>query len=197
MKQILLWLFICMFAVLSSCFSPSATQTSSSVGSESSTEQNDSSNPDDYTVISGLTELEQIASTQKEAVLASTCLGRLLTEENYPPDWYGGKYINKSNILIIKIVDGYSYIEESIHAVMDAEAKYDFEYTDISLQGLYDLHSIIAEKMDELDLISVGISETKSKVVVVAPDHVYKEHFGKNNGILNDPHIVLEPGESR
>jgi len=26
---------------------------------------------------------------------------------------------------------------------------------------------------------------------------IYKEHFGKNNGILNDPHIVLEPGESR
>lgn len=150
----------------------------------------------DCELIDGLTEVEKIALQQRDAVLAVECLlssGLLNAENRYVPDWYGGRYINKENILVIKLVNGYSYMEKTISEKMDKDAAYLFEYTDISLKDLDALAEMAGEEMDVLPIHSISVSQTDSMVYLNMADTA---QLNKQNAayqrLAGTPHIAFK-----
>ena len=160
----------------------------------------------DCTFIDGLTELEQLALVQRDAVKADELLlasGILATEDGEIPDWYGGRYISDDNVLKIKIVGDHPEIESAIEEMMTADADYAFETASISLNELNALADAVSEAVEGKEIVSISISQTHSTVTLTVPEQTNLSKSAAAKRVLGDslyrqmtttPHLVVETG---
>ena len=161
----------------------------------------------DCTFIDGLTELEQLALVQRDAVKADELLlasGILATEDGEIPGWYGGRYISDDNVLKIKIVGDHPEIESAIEEMMTADADYAFETASISLNELNALADAVSEAVEGKEIVSISISQTHSTVTLTVPEqtNLSKSAAAKSalgNAVYQEvaslPYVVIETGE--
>ena len=150
-------------------------------------------------VISGLTELEKLALEQIPAIKAHEAIyeSMLINDEGEEllPEWYGGCYISEDNKLVIKIVQGYDEIVNTIEQTVPTDASYTVENTDISLGDLVSLSEIVKASDAAGTFSALTISQQDSVVYVSFPEE--KEGictYNSSRSIMNNEHIEVRYG---
>ncbi len=123
-------------------------------------------------VLLTIAEVEEIVQREApatEAIEKLTNSWQTSSDEIVYPKAFGGCYIDDDYHLVVKVVDNDPIFMSEVEKITGLNTIV-FEETDISFNNLLNLYERIPEIMGDMDLVSWGVSQEKSRVVVTVPE---------------------------